>query len=357
MFISVQMNTLRMIRFRLILVMTAMFLMASCSWLLLSYSGDKRVCGAFTETTTESQSTLNKGMKVSVLRNFTIVTGFFSLGSLQKGNEPVTRGPNTYRAWMRPYQFIENGVVAYFDDEVLASEFSELRRHLPTKVVTVNRSELWAFSTVDRTRAVFSQPDYPKNVPKSTNAEYVAAMHAKYELVARVANGDDPFGSSYIAWMDLGIYRSLPGDATGLFMLRAPRCLDDDAVMFARIFPMADGHTLPSVMRNGHDWVGGGFFIARRDIISDFCDDYERHVETYLNQNLANHDQSVLLAMYLPTASPRPSVPLQAIVPGGFDDPWFYMALQARRDGLQMNSGVNDDTSGRRVSCSYDIHS
>lgn len=341
------------------MALAAVSLMTICGWLLLSSPAAGSHCDTPRETVTLPHKVLSattpplrRGPKS---RNITIVTAFFNLGPVQKGSEAVTRGPSTYRTWMWPYRHIENGVVAYFDDPLVAAEFSEQRRSLPTKVVIVNRSELWAFSTVNRSHQVFIQPDYPKNSPKSTNPDYVAAMHAKYELVARAVKGDDPFGSSYVAWMDLGIYRTLPTDATSSFTLRAPHCLHDDAVMFARIFPMANDYTLQSVMRNGHDWVGGGFFIARRDVLVSFYDDYSRHVESYLEQNLSNHDQSVLLAMYLPTASPRPAVPLQTIVPTGSDNPWFHMALQARRDGLQATGSVIH-ASGTHVSCSFDMY-
>jgi len=299
----------------------------------------------------------------SSLRNFTVVTAYLNIGTFIKGILSSTRDSSTYLNWMWPYRFMQNGVVAYFDDPTMAAAFAELRRGLPTKVIMVNRSDLWAFSLLDGTRAVFAQPDYPKNHPKSTNAEYVSAMHAKYELMTRTLLEDDSFGSSYIAWMDVGIYRTLSKEETSIFMLRANPCLHDEAIMYARIYSMDNSHTVPMVMRNGVDWVSGNFFLARRDVMTTFCREYMQMVESCFKDGLANHDQSILLAMYLPGTAPRPSVPLQAIIPSGSDDPWFNMALQSRRDaleapsaGMQGTDSRNANSVPRSVSCSYVIY-
>lgn len=296
----------------------------------------------------------------SVQRNFTVVTAYFNLGSIQKGQPSATRGPSAYRGWMWPYRHVLNGVVAFFDDSDFAASFAELRKGLPTKIVVVNRSDMWAFSLATRIQTVFLQPDYPKNHPKSTDAAYVSTMYAKYELVSRAVR-DNPFGSPYFAWMDLGIYRYLPSDAADAFMLRAPACLRDSSVMFARIFPMDARQTAAYVLRNGLDWVGGGFFVAEGEVMLSFCEDYRKHAAAYLSAGLANHDQSVILAMYLPEAAAKPAVPLQAVVPRG-DDPWFYLPLQARRDGLANAAAAASNGSraaafaAHRVCCSYELH-
>lgn len=213
-----------------------------------------------------------------------------------------------------------------------AATFREIRGNQLTNIVIVNRTDMWSFSMLNATEQIFAKPDYPKNYPKSTSPAYVAVMHSKSELLARVIM-ENPFTSVYFAWMDSGIYRSLPDNATSEFMLTAPRCLHDDSVMIGRVYRLSDT-TIENVMRNGIDWVAGGFFLARADTMLDFCADYRNHTEAFLKMGLANHDQSVIQSMYLRTAKPRPVVPLQTVGVNNGDNAWFYFAMQLRKLAL-----------------------
>jgi hypothetical protein len=61
---------------------------------------------------------------------------------------------------------------------------------------------LWAFQLIDKIKAVFSQPGYPKHIPNTIMPAYSATQHAKYALVSNaihtlfclnMAEGDNPF--------------------------------------------------------------------------------------------------------------------------------------------------------------------
>jgi hypothetical protein len=47
-----------------------------------------------------------------------------------------------------------------------------------TKIFKIERQSLWAFQLIDKIKAVFSQPGYPKHIPNTIMPAYSATQHA-----------------------------------------------------------------------------------------------------------------------------------------------------------------------------------
>merc|ERR1712018_755809 len=52
---------------------------------------------------------------ISLSNNVTIVTAFFDIGTLVKGNKDNVRSPSKYKEWMSIFRYIENPLYAYVD--------------------------------------------------------------------------------------------------------------------------------------------------------------------------------------------------------------------------------------------------
>ncbi|KAK2154844.1 hypothetical protein LSH36_256g06054, partial [Paralvinella palmiformis] len=116
----------------------------------------------------------------------TIVTMYINIGTFQKGETNSYFTPELYQRWMKVFAFLQNPVVAFFDNEEDMKYFENLRHRLGanhTKVILVKRSQLWSFSLRHGIRNIFNQPGYPKHHPNTVIPEYSCVMHAKYEFM------------------------------------------------------------------------------------------------------------------------------------------------------------------------------
>lgn len=264
----------------------------------------------------------------------TLVTAYFSVGKFVKGNEGH-RGSGTYKQWLNSFKFIENPVVAYFDDLELAEHFAILRAGKPTKVITVKQQELWAFSLRAWVQSVISRPEYKRSEPNTVNAAYDCAMHAKYDVLEN-ATQSNFFQTKYIGWIDVGIFRDFTASDTPPFYLGIPPDHHEHAVVFQLVQPLTPDVDPQKSVHESNFWLAGGFFCGRFDVLQTFVVDYKTFLLKFLQQNLTNTDQQVLLAMYHPANPDRPRISIQAYAsPFGYSSqligpfvysPWFFIS-------------------------------
>ena len=231
----------------------------------------------------------------------TVVTEYFDLGPFQKGSEKhLIYTPEKYKHWMEIFAFIKNPVIAYFSEPHHAERFKTIRSrfgvHL-TKVVMVNRTNLWAFSLLPKIGNIYSQPDYPKYLPNTVVPEYACAMHAKYELVYKVAKSN-PFFTKYLAWLDIGTYRDMQSanESISRFRVDLPPNFIDSKVAYCQVYK-EERLTIKEIFLGNHVLMGGAFFLGKPNALAEIANRYQNAVEHFLSQGLMNTDQQVLYAM------------------------------------------------------------
>ena len=122
------------------------------------------------------------------------------------------------------FRQIDNPVVAYFDDDTFFEAFRNIRNGdlaNKTKIVKVDRKDLWAFKLMPKVTRIFSDPMYPKFQPNTVVPEYSCSMHAKYELMIKAIN-DNYFTTDDFAWIDIGLFRHQDPSRTAPFRIGLP---------------------------------------------------------------------------------------------------------------------------------------
>ena len=253
------------------------------------------------------------------------MTAFFDIGSFQKG-EHQTFTPDKYTHWMSTFQYIDNPVYAFFDADKNAEDFRKIRTgplKNKTKIVVLDRETLWAFKLKPNISDIFSNPDYPKYNPNTVNADYSCAMHAKYEVVQKVAK-ENTFNTKYIAWLDIGYFRDM--NETNNFHIHLPPKFAGSKVAYNQVFD-AWHRTLEDIMHNNEIWVGGGFFIAEVSVMSKWVEDYMHYTEEFIKHKLINTDQQVIYSMIQPPVRKKFGKRRVAIQPyrGSKPSKWLYL--------------------------------
>ncbi|XP_025102626.1 uncharacterized protein LOC112569141 [Pomacea canaliculata] len=132
-------------------------------------------------------------------------------------------------------------------------------------------------------------------------------------------------------WIDIGYFRDLEGDNKE-YCLLLPPSVTKSAVLFNQL-------TVPDFSLTPHDifyknfvWVGGGMFVAARDVMLKFCDEYQRAATFFLtHRQLSSTDQQTLYASM--TYEGRRDVNLTVdiqVEPGEHD--WFDLGLSVLRE-------------------------
>jgi len=279
-------------------------------------------------------------------KELTIVTAYFDIGSFQKGPGGRMFTPELYRKWLTVFAQIRNPVVAYFDSANHAAVMRVMReKHLEkTRIIIVDRRTLWSFREMQpRIAEIFSQQGYPWNPPNTVVSNYSAAMHAKYELM-RWTIRDNPFRSTYICWLDVGLFRDLASDSVGAavsnnksFQLVLPPRLNSSAVAYTVVFPASlNGPvTAEQVVRLNSVWVCGCFFIGRVDVMWHWTTEYLRAVERMVSEHWMSTDQQVIYWLFLGEGKtklqPKTSIQLYKVDDGSNE--WFYLAYLAKKAG------------------------
>lgn len=236
-----------------------------------------------------------------------MVTAYFNIGSFIKGNGYDLFRPELYRHWMTIFSRINNPVVAYFDTDNDAAYFEIVRSSLPnhlTKVVRVSQSNLWSFHLVPYIKELFKQPWYPKHSPNTINAEYSAAMHAKYELIKRTII-ENPFRTQFVCWLDVGLFRDLvpaiaiPSLPSGPpFQLSLPDGFDAERIAYTEVSPREVQLDAEVIVYGNLVWVCGCFFVGQVDVLFRWTLEYMEGVEKMLEQRWMSTDQQVIYWIY-----------------------------------------------------------
>ena len=231
----------------------------------------------------------------------TVVTSYLNLGTFKKG-ALSSHSPETYVNWMRVFKYIENPVVAFFEDDDAIAMFQKVRSVLfcnMTKIYKIKKESLWSFSLRDRIHKIYSSPHYPQHHPNTVLPEYSCVMHAKYDFVQRAAE-ENPFNTKYLSWLDIGYFRDVPHDSEP-FSLYIPPDFDNSKVAYGRVYPFnSEVRTVNETVEQNLVWVGGGLFLARVEVMIRWVTSYMQFTEKMLNLGWMSTDQQVLYAMHLP---------------------------------------------------------
>ena len=94
----------------------------------------------------------------------TVVTAFFDIGTLIKGDENNVRSPAKYKEWMKIFRYVENPLYAYVDTAENLEAFKEIRRTYSdrTRVILIDKNKMWGFNLKENISRIFSSPSYPK---------------------------------------------------------------------------------------------------------------------------------------------------------------------------------------------------
>lgn len=297
----------------------------------------------------------------------TVVTAFFDIGSFEKGAGGPTMSSAVYRRWMSTFARISNPIVAYFDQISDADLMRLYRRGLPanrTRVVLIDRRRTVSFGRFrPRIDDTFRRPGYPRRSPNTSNANYSAAMHAKYELMLRTI-AENPFNARYYCWLDVGLFRELlprragddnfllrvvdddddgSGGEKGRFSLGLPVGFDDDRIAYTEISEpdrlQKRRPTAEEIVRHEYVWVCGCFFMGRADRMATWAVEYLLGVDKMLDAGWMSTDQQVIYWLFhgtgkkvIRTATQIRTYRRSPGDGGGYSD-WFYLGYLAKEAG------------------------
>ena len=265
-------------------------------------------------------------------RNLTVVTAFFDLGKFPKGSLSNMRTPDSYKNWMGVYKYLQNPLIIYTDSKKIAQYFEKLRQNSTyiTKVISFSRGQLWPFQILPQISKIYSKPGYPKHYPNTYIPAYTAMTHSKLPLVVKAIKAKY-FPSDFYCWIDIGYFRELAGRRKQ-FYLEIPGNFDNSKVGVTRVLNSdLENMTAKSIILGNKNWIGGGLFLGKPDVLTKFELQYKSRVLYYLSQGLMNVEQHILYSMYTKKErKERPiTVEVQLYVPGTqkviAGDPWFYL--------------------------------
>jgi len=276
----------------------------------------------------------------------TIVTGYFDIGPFRKGRRPRTS--QSYRKWFTVFAQIKNPVVAYFDNPDDAALMRVLRQNHPrTRVVVIERRTLWCFREMEpRIAKIFSQKNYPRHRPNTIKSNYSASVNSKYELM-RWTIRVNPFRTAYIAWLDVGLFRSLTTHSISSavnnskwFRLAIPSDLNSSAIGYAEVYRRSSNPNLTAeeVVRRNTDWVSGAFFIGRVDVMWRWTTEYLTAVKQMVSENYISADQQTITWLMIGEGKRKiqPKTNLQLFSAGNGKRNWFYLGYLAKKIGEQI---------------------
>ena len=269
-------------------------------------------------------------MFTSIQENMTLVTAYFDLGRLEKGREYNKQG---YMNWASTYRCVTNPLIVYTDSDEFYTFMTKVRTDFQkkTKIFKIERQSLWAFQLIDKIKAVFSQPGYPKHSPNTIMPEYSATQHAKYALVSNAIR-DKHFENDFYAWIDIGYFRNSV-EYNNFFQLLAPPDIDKNKIAVNQVRGYTKGLPPSTIFRSNKVWVGGGMFIGTAKLILQFEVLYKRAIHYFLDKKIMNTDQQVLYSLYSQEGRQalKPDIELQIYAPGKYPgDPWFYLGYHCR---------------------------
>jgi len=235
--------------------------------------------------------------------------------------------------------------VAYFDNPDDAALMRVLRQNHPrTRIVVIERRTLWCFREMHpRIAKIFSQKNYPRHPPNTIKSNYSASVNSKYELM-RWTIRDNPFRTAYIAWLDVGLFRSLAThnvssavNNSKYFRLSVPPDLNSSAVGYTLMYPSSFRPTLTAeaVVKGNVDWVSGAFFIGRVEVMWRWTTEFLTAVRQMVSEKWISADQQTITWLMIGEGKLKikPKTNLQLYRPNGLSDPWFYIGYLAKKIG------------------------
>ncbi|VDI79456.1 Hypothetical predicted protein [Mytilus galloprovincialis] len=243
---------------------------------------------------------------------------------------------------MSVYKYLKNPLIIYTDSKMFAEFFTELRNNsaFTTQIIMFSRDELWSFLIKPQIAKLYSKPGYPKHYPNTYLPEYTCMTHSKLTLVAKAIDSK-LLASDYYSWIDLGYFRDV-SSRKKYFYLEVPNDFDNSTVGVNQVYDVPlKNVSARSIILGNKNWIGGGLFLGKPDVLKQFESQYKTRVMYYLSQELMNVEQHILYSMY--TAEERKKNPItvevQPYLPGKQKvisrDPWFYLGF------LMYNENIN----------------
>ncbi|XP_025084008.1 LOW QUALITY PROTEIN: uncharacterized protein LOC112558035 [Pomacea canaliculata] len=297
-----------------------------------SYNASAALVHGINSKTTTTPETTTTWPSVCPESNITFVSAFFDFGNHPKGGG--RRTVEEYYPWSAAFGRVYAPLVFYTDSEKFGSHVQKLRAHMDprlTHVISVNRSTLWPFEYKDVIARLYARKDYPKHAPNTVVPEYSCSMHAKYACL---------YDASVTAWFgdnalhSLDRHRILPGltNPNISYCVTTPKEFDENKVLFNQVYMPNFNLSPRDIFYGNHVWVGGGMFIATREVMLRLCDEYKRAATfLLLNRNLSSTDQQTLYASM--TVEGKKDINLTvdiAVIPQTHD--WFDLGKSLLRN-------------------------
>lgn len=265
-------------------------------------------------------------------KSLTIVTGYFNIGNFPKGSVANMRTPQKYQDWLRVLGRVKNPVILYTDSQPFAALFRDIRNNYThsTKVVVIERNTLWSFQIMPQIAKIYSAPGYPKHYPNTYIPAYTSLTHSKLPVVVDAIE-HSYFSTDYYCWLDVGYFREIV-TRNKTFWLEVPSDFDSTKVGVTRVYNSKLSDIRAKTIIYGNlNWIGGGLFLGKPDVLVRFGKQYKSAVMRYLNESLMNVEQHILYSMF--TTEERKKHPIdidvQLYIPGTktvmSGDPWFYL--------------------------------
>ncbi|KAL8605929.1 hypothetical protein ACOMHN_024753 [Nucella lapillus] len=284
-----------------------------------SRSSISRSTNSSRSSISNSTNSRSSSSSPQVLHEVAVVTAFLDIGEFGKGAPKNKRDWHIYQRWSSAYSQLQAPVVMYTNSPTFAKHFLSVRQHLHnmTLVRHVDLSDLWSFGLQPQIAAIYSR-GYPKHWPNTVYPRYTCVTHAKFDLLHDVME-KGLFASRLIAWMDIGYLRDVVGK-NDTYIMHPPQNFDPQRVLCGEVNTPNFTRPWKSILRHNVNWVAGGFFLARRDVMTTFVEQYRRAVTSFLRHQETQVEQQILHAMYTKEgrAIVHPTVELQAPHGGWF---------------------------------------
>ncbi|XP_012941738.1 uncharacterized protein LOC106012666 [Aplysia californica] len=296
--------------------------------------------------------------------DITLVTMYLNLGKFQKGGGNHFYTTEGYLGWMKSWGWLNNTVVAFFDDDKILEVFRKIRSAQPperTIIHKISRDELPAFKDFDKIKKMFAQPSYPKHYPNTVKAEYSCAVSAKTDVLDKVLTSEK-INTKYLAWLDIGYFRLLtypkfyPANKT--YKLEVPEGFKDDTVAFSVVND--HGNALEQkpwdIIRHNMVWVASGLIVGTPKVMQHYVKDFRAARSELLAQNMMSTGQQILASLYSKKMKTQPSIgySLYSCTEGQFgmyasDRIYFCFGFKCKEAAEIRSGGKNGTVTGTKI--------
>lgn len=224
-----------------------------------------------------------------------------------------------------------NPVIFYTDSVEFANLFAAARKSqmAKTEIMLMSRDELWSFHMLSHVRKIFSRKGYPKHYPNTHVPEYACMTHSKIPLLEDAVKRNT-FSTKYYSWIDLGYFKNIVSNNHSFWEI-IPRDFNDSKIGVTKVAAKRPKDSAKTIIYRNLNWIAGGIFIGKPDVILKFANQYKQATLRFLDQDLMNAEQQILHAMY--TDAERKAHPLdvdvQPYVPGTekvlITNHWLYL--------------------------------